>query len=226
MWNRASYQNWTIIYKSSEVFTPYTHSHYDFLHFILLDNNRPLLIDSGRGSYDPSNTHYASYLPQYHNSLIINDLSYKPYNALRYPPTYFHYKCTSEIDQQCNSLIIKLYTDGFNRIKPNFNLSRTIEISKLSVKIIDNINDASQYIIENYFHIDSRFNIIKKNKNIYFNEKYQFSSNNLIDQYSINKQDNFRLDSENYGDTNIKNYLSAKNNISSLKPVIHEIKKL
>ena len=160
------------------------------------------------------------------SSLLINNISYKPYNILRYPSTYRNYKCTSDVIQQSDSLIINLYTDGFNRIKANINMSRTIEISKSSVRIIDKINDVAKYTIENYFHINSKYDISKNNGNIYFNKNYKFSSNNLIDQYSINQQNNLRLNSENYGDNNIKNYMSSKNNISLSNPIIHEIRRL
>ena len=226
MWNKESFHNWTIIYKAKEEYVPYTHCHYDFLHFILLDNNKPIFIDSGRSTYDSKNIHYDSFLPEHHNSLLIDNVSYKPYNISKYPPSYYQYECISNLYKSNENMVIKLQTNGFNRLKKNLNLIRTITLSESSVTIHDSINDSLQYKIQHYFHINPWYKITNHDSSIYFNKSYCFACDKVMNNFLINEDHKLMLNSERYGNIKNKNYISMKNNISKDKPIIYSIKKL
>ena len=229
MWEKVKYDKWEILIKSSEddCDGP-NHSHSDFIHFTVKYDEESVLIDSGRASYDPKCLHNEAYLPEFHNSVRIEGLGYKPDKKHLFPSNYSINNSTIDALSNNNSLIINIRTDGFNRIDKDICFIRKIRINGDSIIIEDISGSKNDLEIEHYFHFkksqvdinsNKEINVMAGNKTILFvpeTKQSQLSKNLLkkgINYYSTN-----------YGVLENKHVYYGKNKINVNKSVIHELR--
>ncbi len=204
MWKKIEYGLWSLVLKENEdKIGFYNHSHHDFLHLNLNYDQIPILIDTGRGSYSDTRAHSKSYLPEYHNSVRINGLGYKPDNMRLYPPEYINHIHDIKIDELDEKLKITIFTNGFNRIDKEINFKREVSLYKDRVVIKDISEAKKSYLIENFFHFNNNLEIVDKKTNLLTNgkNKFRFISNNSCTEYknSIYNKDLYYI-SRQYGE--------------------------
>ena len=229
MWEKVKYDKWEILMKSSEddCDGP-NHSHSDFIHFTVKYDDEIILIDSGRASYDPNCLHNEAYLPEFHNSVRIEGLGYKPDKKRLFTSDYSRNNSSIDALSQNDSLIINLRTDGFNRIDKDICFIRKIRIKVDSIIIEDISGSRNNLEIEHYFHfkkskvnIDSNneINVTAGNKTILFMPETKQSP---LSKKLIKKGINYYA--RNYGVLENKYVYYGKNKINMNKPIVHELR--
>ena len=227
MWEKISFKNWDIIYKKNEDFIDtLNHSHFDFLSFILFHKNSPILIDCGRGSYYKSNVHYDAYMPKYHNTITLDELSYKPYHYNRYPKEYYTHCCYTKKIINDSSVNIEMTTDGFKRIDSSLKYKRIISITDNFFKVTDCFSANNTHSLKNFFHFHNSFKVELYNDYIELsnrNSRYKFSNNTK--NLKVITKNEMNNNSNTYGTvTKHPVFISTNNTIST--NITHKVEKL
>ena len=225
MWCKNNIYDWCIIYKKNEdLINNPNHSHYDFFSFYLFHHNMPIMIDSGRGSYQTSLPHYNSHYPEYHNSILLNNLSYKPFMTNTLPKKYVESICYVNETSNSDEYTIDMYATGFNRINRKINFKREITLSRNSFIISDMIFSHKSFLINNFFHFDNSLKIDNRKKEFYINNnsfKYRFSNNrDNVKQITGTDLNNV---SYKYGAFENKKVLSSENIIAIDNAISHKL---
>tara|TARA_Y100000816_G_C26097456_1_gene581025 strand:+ start:344 stop:1042 length:699 start_codon:yes stop_codon:yes gene_type:complete len=228
VWKKIQFKSWEIVFKTDEVIsTPYHHCHHDFYGFVLYDDGIPLMVDSGGASYDSKFDKYnKAQLPNYHNSILINGLSYRPYSTRFYPNDYWTPIFVNETINEGDSIKIKLSSTGFNRIISDINLTRTIELSECMICIDDTCGTSSDITISNFFHFDQNLSVKDKKSHLNIVSKtneYVLEYPNDNYKNSINEDKLYQFYSEEYGSYEKKQYINNINFINMQKKITHRL---
>tara|TARA_B100000953_G_C18033204_1_gene423540 strand:+ start:2332 stop:3033 length:702 start_codon:yes stop_codon:yes gene_type:complete len=226
MWKNIEYKNWRILFKSDESkMTPFNHNHLDYYSFILIYKDKIILTDSGGSSYDSKLKDTDARLPEYHNSIKIMNLGYKPANSRYFTKNYIDCKFKTTVNKNANHIEIKLMSTGFNRIDNKINLTRLIKIFDSMIIVEDRSFSNKIYPIEHYFHFPMESTIKQSNNNLHMesegnllNISYDENSRHI----EINKNKFLRYYSEQYNQPGLKNYIKIFSSISLSKPIIHK----
>jgi hypothetical protein len=226
MWNSLSHKKWRIIFKSDEnKMTPFNHNHLDYYSFILIYDDKVVLNDSGGSSYDTKLKDIDARLPEYHNSVRIKGLGYKPDNARYFTNRYTNCIFDTKINKKLDCIEISLMSSGFNRIDENISFTRLISIYDTTVVVSDNSFSVNEYPIEHYFHFPVNSKI--KNSNSYIdiniNEQKIKMTSHCGDKIIVNENKNLQHFSEQYGQKLLKNYIKINSEISKYKSVSYTI---
>ena len=226
MWNSLNHNKWRILFKTDEAkMTPFNHNHLDYYSFILIYDDKVILNDSGGSSYDPKLKDTDARLPEYHNSIRIEGLGYKPNNIRYFTNKYINCTFRTKINKKDDCLEISLMSSGFNRIDENISFTRLISIYDSTVLISDESFSTKKYSIEHYFHFPVNSKIKTSNSCIYINineQKIKMISHSG-DKITINENKNLQHYSEQYGQKLSKNYIKINSEISKSKPVSYTI---
>tara|TARA_B110000858_G_C17785371_1_gene466978 strand:+ start:45 stop:749 length:705 start_codon:yes stop_codon:yes gene_type:complete len=226
MWNSLSHNKWRILFKTDETkMTPFNHNHLDYYSFILIYDDIVILNDSGGSSYDPKLKDTDARLPEYHNSIKIEGLGYKPNNIRYLTDKYINCTFRTKINKKPDCLEISFMSSGFNRIDENISFTRLISIYDSTVLILDNSFSNKEYSIEHYFHFPVNSEIKKSNSHIDIiidNQKIKMTSNNM-DKTIINQNKYLRYYSEQYSRRSLKNYIKSNSMISKGNPISYTI---
>ena len=153
MWKNLEYKRWRILFKEDESkMTPFNHNHLDYYSFILIHDNKIILTDSGGSSYDLKLKDIDARLPEYHNSIRVKGLGYKPDNSKYFTKKYIDCVFRTTIKEHQESLEISLMSTGFNRIDEAINFTRIIKIEEFVTTMEDKSFSANSYPVEHYFH--------------------------------------------------------------------------
>jgi len=228
MWKKINFNLWSIVLKEDENnITEYNHGHHDFLHLNLSYDDMPILIDTGRASYSSKDKHGNSYLPEYHNSIRINGLGYKPDILKLYPIDYYKHTHNLKIIEDVNRKRIIISTDGFNRIDKKINFIRQIDLYTDYVSITDISNSMDNHVIENFFHFDKKVRILNEdNLGLLINNKknFQFTWNNVINtKFKKTYKDDMNYISTKYGETTPAKFLHNAQYFNCHNQVIHKL---
>ena len=226
MWNSLNHKKWRIIFKSDEnTMTPFNHNHLDYYSFVLIYDNKIVLNDSGGSSYDPKLKDIDARLPEYHNSIRINGLGYKPDKTRYFTNRYINCVFDTKINEKSDCIEISLMSSGFNRIDENISFTRLIRIYDSIVEISDNSFSNKQYPIEHYFHFPINTKIKNSNSCIDINidEQKIKMINHCGSKIIVNENKNLQHYSEQYGQKLLKNYVRINSEISKYKPVSYTI---
>ena len=222
MWDKITFSDWEITYRKMNSFDNIaSHEHTDYLHFIINYMGHPLLIDSGLASYMSDHKHANARNAEYHNSLLIDDHSYKPFKNKVFSDNYYASENSvtkTESESECKVI---LKTSGFNRIDKNINFERHIMINNKSLTITDISSSKINHKIENYFHFDPNLRFMKDNELFKFKvEDVSFEFINYDNEISNN---NLNQSSTQYGKTQLKRVLYSINTINNKRPIIHKL---
>ena len=222
MWDKIIFSDWEIIFRKVNSFDNIaSHEHTDYLHFIINYMGHPILIDSGLASYMSDHKHANARNSEYHNSLLIDDYSYKPLKNRIFSDKYYASKNSAtktELESGCKVI---LKTSGFNRIDKNINFERHIMIDNKSITISDKSSSKINHKIENYFHFDPNLRFMKDSALFKFKvEDVSFEFINCNNEISNN---NLNQSSIQYGKTQLKRVLYSKNTINNKRAIIHKL---
>ena len=222
MWDKISFSEWEITFRKANSFDNIAnHEHTDYLHFIVNYMGHPILIDSGLASYMSDHEHADARNAEYHNSLLIDDCSYKPFKNRLFPNTYYESKNIVTKTELQSGYKVVLKTSGFNRIDKNINFERHLIIDNKSLTISDMSSSKTNHKIENFFHFDPNLRFIKDSGFFKFNiEDVSFEFINYNNEISNN---NLNQSSTQYGKTQLKRVLYSINTINNKKPIIHKL---
>lgn len=226
MWNSLNHKKWRIIFKSDEnIMTPFNHNHLDYYSFVLIYDNKVVLNDSGGGSYDPKLKDIDVRLPEYHNSIRIKGLGYKPDSTRYFTNRYINCIFETKINKKSDCIEISLMSSGFNRIDENISFTRLIRIYDSTVAILDNSFSNKQYPIEHYFHFPVNSKIKNYNSciDININEQKIKMINHSGGEIIVNENKSLQHYSEQYGQKLLKNYIKINSEISKCKPISYTI---
>tara|TARA_X000000368_G_C23050506_1_gene721165 strand:+ start:226 stop:930 length:705 start_codon:yes stop_codon:yes gene_type:complete len=226
MWNSLNHKKWRIIFKSDEnIMTPFNHNHLDYYSFVLIYDNKVVLNDSGGGSYDPKLKDIDVRLPEYHNSIRIKGLGYKPDSTRYFTNRYINCIFETKINKKSDCIEISLMSSGFNRIDENISFTRLIRIYDSTVVILDNSFSNKQYPIEHYFHFPVNSKIKNYNSciDININEQKIKMINHSGGEIIVNENKSLQHYSEQYGQKLLKNYIKINSEISKCKPISYTI---
>ena len=227
MWEKINFKNWDIIYKQSEDYidTP-NHSHFDFLSFMLFHKKSPILIDCGRSSYNKYNVHYDAYMPKYHNTITLDELSYKPYHYNRYPMEYYEHSSYTKKTINDSSINIEMITDGFNRIDDTLKYKRVLSMMDDVFKVTDCFTSNNAHTVKNFFHFHNSLKVKSYNDYIELlniDEKFKFS--NSTKNLEIITKNKMNHNSNVYGNIAIHPVAVSTNNFISIN-ITHQVEKL
>ena len=226
MWKNLEYKQWRILFKEDESkMTPFNHNHLDYYAFILMYNNKIVLTDSGGSSYDLKLKDIDARLPEYHNSIRVKNLGYKPDNSKYFTKRYIDCSFRTTIKESKESLEINLMSTGFNRIDKEINFTRMIKIEEFVTTIEDRSFSKNSYPIEHYFHfpVGSKISNFKNYSNISIDEKMiRMTYDENHQGIEINKNKFLRYYSEQYNCRDFKNYIKINSSISTIKPIIYK----
>ena len=226
MWKNLEYKKWRILFKADESkMTPFNHNHLDYYAFILIHDNKVILTDSGGSSYDPKLKDADARLPEYHNSIRIKNLGYKPDNSRYLTKKYIDCTFRTTIKENKGSLEINLMSTGFNRIDKDINFTRTIKINESITSIEDRSFSENIYPIDHYFHFPIKSGICNSENysNINIDEKIiRMTYDDSHKDIEINKNKFLRYYSEQYNRRDLKNYVKINSSISITKPIIYK----
>ena len=222
MWDKVTFSNWEVIYRKSNSFDNVAnHEHIDYLHFIVNYMGHPVLVDSGLASYMPNHPHAAARNSEYHNSLLIDNFSYKPFKSRIFSNKYYASTNSAIKTELKSGYKVVLKTSGFNRIDKDINFERHLMIDNKSLTISDISLSKINHEIKNYFHFDSNLQFINDSKLFKFNiENTLFEFINFSDEIS---NDNLNQYSKQYGKTQSQRVLNSINTINNKKPIIHKL---
>lgn len=226
MWNSLSHKKWRIIFKSHEnKMTPFNHNHLDYYSFILVYDNKVVLNDSGGSSYDRKLKDINARLPEYHNSIRIKGLGYKPDDTRYFTNRYIDCVFDTRINKNTDHMEISLMSSGFNRIDADISFTRLIRIYESTVVISDNSFSNKEYPIEHYFHFPVNSKIKSSNSciDIKTNELKIKMISHCEGKIILNENKNLQHFAERYGQKLLKNYVKINSDISKYKPVSYTI---
>ena len=226
MWKNLEYNKWRILFKEDESkMTPFNHNHLDYYSFILMHDNKIILTDSGGSSYDLKLKDIDARLPEYHNSIRVKSLGYKPDNSKYFTKKYIDCVFRTTIKKHQESLEISLMSTGFNRIDEAINFTRIITIEEFTTTIEDKSFSEKSYPIEHYFHfpIKSKISNLKNYSNISIDKKMiRMTYDESHQDIEVNKNKFLRYYSEQYNCRDLKSYIKINSFISTIKPVIYK----
>ncbi|MBH44250.1 MAG: hypothetical protein CMD88_02185 [Gammaproteobacteria bacterium] len=221
MWEKTNFNKWSLIMRSSDKFSYLpNHEHHDLLHFVLFYNELPVLVDSGRASYNPIDVHAKSYLPEYHNSIRIDGLGYIPDSKHLYPNNYNYQDSNIITKVENKTLEILIRTQGFNRIDNKINFTRRILVNQNKIEIIDSSQSLKSHVIDNYFHFHPQVKINKDKNN------YSFKINNkyfIFSPVNKNKDKDISYFSNEYGHIEEKFVIHNTHTISKDNEIRHNL---
>jgi len=222
MWDKISFFEWEITFRKANSFDNIAnHEHTDYLHFIVNYMGHPILIDSGLASYMSDHEHADARNAEYHNSLLIDDCSYKPFKNRLFSNKYYESKNTVTKTELKSGYKVVLKTSGFNRIDKNINFERHIMIDNKSLTISDISSSKFNHKIENYFHFDPKLRFMNDSELFKFTVKdVSFEFVNYKNEISNN---NLNQSSMQYGKTQLKRVLYSKNTINNKRAIIHKL---
>ncbi len=229
MWNSLNFEKWRILFKTDEInMTPFNHNHLDYYSFILIYDNEVILNDSGGSSYDPKLKDTDARLPEYHNSVRIDGLGYKPDNTRYFTNKYIDCSFETIINKNDNCLQIKLMSTGFNRVDSDISFTRLISIYNSYVTILDQSFSNKVHPIEHYFHfpVDSHVKQHDKSMDIIIDNHIIRMTSNNTNSMILNKNKYLRYFSEQYSRRSLKNYVMTNSTISKGRPISYKIEVL
>ncbi len=222
MWDKITFADWEIIYRKTDSFDNIaSHEHTDYLHFIVNYMGYPILVDSGLASYMPDHKHASARNAEYHNSLLIDNLSYKPLKNRVFPDRYYASKNSAIKTELQSGCKVVLKTSGFNRIDKDINFERHLMIDRKSLAISDISLSKTNHKIENYFHFNPKLKFINDSGAFKFNIKdISFKFMNCNNEILNSRLNQF---SKQYGKTQSKKVLNSVNTINNKRAIIHKI---
>ena len=230
MWDKVTHEDWEIFFKTDEkILNPYHHGHQDFYSFVLYDDGIPVIVDSGGASYDDTNKFSRIVkFAECHNTLLIDNLGYKPKSIKYLPNDYWETNFSYEYKKNDNYVEIRLSCTGFNRIDKSINLSRSIKLSEKTIIIEDHSCSNKTHKITNFFHFSPNIKLVQNDGNILVenvNCNYTFNApkeNTML----INPEDDYKFYSDKYGINNSKLYIMNDSLINKKSSVIHSLEKI
>ena len=157
-WTRFDQENVTMIWHHEPInakTTKPSHRHNDICSFVLYINGQPILVDTGRPTYnlnDPFGNYGVS--AKSHNSVIIDD--FEPQVGVRtqrFPVFYSKTNLKIKITEKDNYHRIEFIHDGFSRLRTDkIIFSRSFEIYENYIIIKDSFKGSKEHITSTFLH--------------------------------------------------------------------------
>jgi hypothetical protein len=158
-WYRLDFEQQSLFCRADKNGVPdyVGHHHQDIYHFCLFSNGIPVLVDSGRKSYEKKDD--SSLTARAHNSLLIDNLESFPANRRIFAESYYKNNNTISWGNDMNSTYINIASDGFSRMTPSSYVERKIKLSHKKTSITDFFSGKNEHEVKTYFHWDSKVKI-------------------------------------------------------------------
>jgi uncharacterized heparinase superfamily protein len=160
-----------ILYVNPLGYVPaWSHGHADLGGFILEWNDKALLVDCGRSTYQPTEWGRYGRSVRSHNAITID--SYEPcvthaYNGF-VPPMLAEY-CGKpprvQVDRAPDSVRIRVDYYGFQRLQDELIVTRVFEVSQNQIRILDEISGNGTHLVETFFHLHPDIGLLSQDKN-------------------------------------------------------------
>lgn len=140
-----------------------THRHEDVTSFEWFIEDHPVLIDSGRSSYQDHALTYSQIGPTGHNVMLVDGLA--PFGSSLFSHADFRPKAYSQAKSQhhCliegDALVFQIQSDGFFRLEDGCFYKRSIKLSKEALIVEDALISSKDHHYQWNWHIDPSWSV-------------------------------------------------------------------